>query len=325
MSVLITGGAGYIGSHMALDLIDAGRACVVLDDLTTGFASAVPAAAPLIVGDIGNEVLVGRIIAEHGVTAIIHFAAKSVVPDSVADPLTYYEANTVKSAALVRAAVRGGVSQFVFSSTAAVYGDVGAIPVAETAPLLAVSPYGRTKLATEWLIEDTAQAHGFSYALLRYFNVAGADPQGRAGQSTPAATHLIKAACQAALGRRDNLKIFGTDFDTPDGTGVRDYIQVTDLASAHSAALAHLEAGGASLRLNCGYGAGYSVRQVIAAVEHASGLTVPVELAPRRPGDPASVIADSTLIRATLPWAPHYADLELIVGQALDWERTLSA
>ncbi|HET9160721.1 MAG TPA: UDP-glucose 4-epimerase GalE [Caulobacteraceae bacterium] len=323
MTVLVTGGAGYIGVHAALALLDAGEKVVVLDDLSTGFAAAVPESAVLVEGDIGDIGLVRAALADHRVDAVMHFAAKTVVPESVADPSPYWRTNANKVARLLQAMRDEGVGELVFSSTAAVYGDVSDKPVAEDAPTRPVSPYGRSKLAAEWLIEDCGRAYGLAYANLRYFNVAGADPRRRAGQSTAAATHLIKAACQAVLGKRGALQVFGTDYPTPDGTGVRDYIQVSDLADAHLAALTHLRTGGKNLTLNAGYGRGYSVREVIAAVGRVAGQTVPTKEAPRRPGDPASIVADVSRIRGTLDWRPRFDDLDQIVAQALAWERQL--
>lgn len=321
MSVLVTGGAGYIGSHMVLELVDAGEQVVVLDNLSTGFRFAVAPQATLIVGDVGDGDLVRRIVADHGVTAIIHFAGSIVVPDSVADPLGYYENNTAKSRSLMAAAVASGVKNFIFSSTAAVYGNPESNPVAETDRTLPVSPYGSSKLMTEIMLADTAFAHDLSYIALRYFNVAGADPKGRSGQSTPRATHLIKAACETALGKRTHMQVFGTDYPTADGTCIRDYIHVTDLARAHLAALAHLRSGGRSNVFNCGYTKGFSVLEVIAAVKRVSGIDFRVELSPRRPGDPAAIIAQSTKIRSTLGWQPQNDELDTIVAQALAWER----
>ena len=323
MSVLVTGGAGYIGSHMVLELLDAGDKVVVLDNLSTGFRTAVPAAAQLVIGDAGDIHMVRALIRKHGVTAIIHFAGSIVVPESVADPLGYYFNNTVKSRALLEAAVTMGVRHVIFSSTAAVYGMPEHNPVAEDAPLKPISPYGTSKLMTELMLADTAAAHDLSYVALRYFNVAGADPQGRSGQSTPRATHLIKVACQAALGQRPGLEVFGTDYDTPDGTCIRDYIHVSDLARAHSAALAYLRAGGKSEVFNCGYGKGYSVREVVKAVQAASGKDFPVMVSGRRPGDPAALIAAAGKIRQTLGWQPQLDDLDTIVTQALAWETRL--
>lgn len=323
MTILVTGGAGYIGSHMTLELRDAGEKLVVLDDLSTGFRSAVPADVPMIVGDFGDDELVRDILVYNQIDSIIHFAAKIVVPESVADPLGYYLNNTAKARSLLANAVQTGVKRFIFSSTAAVYGDPQSNPVTEDAVLVPVSPYGRSKLMVEWMLEDASRAHGLDYVVLRYFNVAGADPLGRSGQSTPNATHLIKVAAQAALGLRPKLQVFGTDYATPDGTCVRDYIQVNDLARAHLDALRHLRSGGASLVCNCGYGHGFSVLEVIEMVKRVSGVDFPVELAGRRPGDPAAIVAANERIRAAFGWTPRYDDLEAIVRQALDWERRL--
>lgn len=323
MTVLVTGGAGYIGSHMVLALLDAGERVVVLDNLSTGFRAAVPPAATLVEGNVGDAALVGRVIGEHGVRAIIHFAGSIVVPDSVADPLGYYHNNTSNSRTLIEAAVKGGVKRFIFSSTAAVYGNPQEIPVKEDAPLKPVSPYGTSKLMTEWMLADTAFAHDFNYVALRYFNVAGADPQGRTGQSTPRATHLIKVACETALGKRPSMDVFGTDYPTADGTCVRDYIHVTDLVAAHMVALRHLDGGGASDVFNCGYSSGYSVFEVIDAVKRASGGPFPVNLAPRRPGDAEAIVADSSKIRSKLGWSPMLDNLDLIVTHALTWEKSL--
>jgi UDP-glucose 4-epimerase len=325
MSVLVTGGAGYIGSHMALELLDAGEQAVVLDDLSTGLPWAVPREAELVEGDVGDQAQVRRLIESRGIESIIHFAGSVVVPDSVADPLGYYLNNTVKSRALIEIAVKCGVRHFIFSSTAAVYGMTGDRPVAEDAPLAPMSPYGSSKRMTEIMLADAARAHDFRYVALRYFNVAGADPQGRAGQSTPRATHLLKVACETALGKRSQVEVFGTDYPTRDGTCIRDYIHVTDLARAHSAALAHLRAGGASDVLNCGYGRGYSVLEVIDAVKRASGRDFQVRSGPRRPGDPAVVIAATERIRKILSWVPAHDTLDAIVAQALRWEERLSS
>jgi UDP-glucose 4-epimerase len=323
MAVLVTGGAGYIGSHMVLELLDEGEDVVVLDDLSTGFRRAVPEAATFVQGDMGDGELVLRTIQEHGVDAIAHFAARIVVPESVADPLAYYLNNTVKSRALLQAAVGGGVRHVIFSSTAAVYGEPSVNPVPEDLGLEPINPYGRSKLMTEWMLQDAAKAYGLTYVALRYFNVAGADPKGRSGQSTPQATHLIKVACQAALGERPHLDVFGTDYPTRDGSCVRDYIQVSDLARAHVLALDHLRKGGESLTLNCGYGQGYSVLEVIDVVKRVSGVDFPVNLSPRRPGDPAALIAQADRVRERLGWQPRYQNLEIIVEQALAWERGL--
>jgi UDP-glucose 4-epimerase len=323
MSILVTGGAGYIGAHMVLELLDAGEKVVVLDDLSTGVAAVVPENAVFVRGDAGDRALVLRLVAEHGIEAIAHFAAKIVVPDSVADPLGYYLGNTVKSRNLIETAVRGGIQRIIFSSTAAVYGNPRENPVGEDARPDPVSPYGRSKLMTEWMLEDAALAHGLRYVVLRYFNVAGADPKGRAGQSTPRATHLIKAAVQTALGARPYLEVFGTDYPTRDGSCLRDYIQVTDLARAHLSALAYLRSGGDSVTFNCGYGRGFSVLEVVEVVKRVSGVDFDVRLAPRRAGDPAAIIAGVDRIRAKLNWTPEHDDLVEIVTQALAWERRL--
>ncbi|MCC5979819.1 MAG: UDP-glucose 4-epimerase GalE [Salinarimonas sp.] len=323
MTVLVTGGAGYIGSHMVLALRDAGERVVVLDDLSTGHRRAVLDDVPLIEGDVSDGDLVRDVVATHGVTALAHFAARIVVPDSVADPLGYYEANTVKTRALLAAAQGAGVGQVIFSSTAAVYGEPEESPVSEETPPAPINPYGRSKLMSEWMLADAAHALPLRYVALRYFNVAGADPQGRSGQSTPNATHLIKVACEAALGKRSGLSIFGTDYPTPDGTCLRDYIHVTDLADAHLRALAHLRGAGDNLVLNCGYGHGFSVREVIAMVKRVSGSDFPVTEAPRRAGDPAALVARADKLPGLLGWRPHHADLETIVRHALEWERRL--
>ena len=323
MTVLVTGGAGYIGSHMALRLGDAGEPTVVLDNLTTGFDWAVDHRATLVQGDAGDMEFVGRLIAEHGITEIIHFAGSIVVPESVIDPLKYYRNNTATSRNLLEAAVKGGVQRFIFSSTAAVYGMTGLAPVDETTPLLPMSPYGRSKLMTEWMLADVAAAHPIKYGVLRYFNVAGGDPQKRSGQSTPLATHLIKVASQTALGQRQKMDIFGTDYPTPDGTCVRDYIHVTDLIEAHKLLLDRLRGGGESITLNCAYGQGYSVRQVIDTVKSVSGVDFHVDEGPRRAGDPASITATGEKIRAELGWIPRHDDLREMVQTALDWERYL--
>ncbi|MGJ0509542.1 MAG: UDP-glucose 4-epimerase GalE [Methylocystis sp.] len=324
MAVLVTGGAGYIGSHTVLELLDAGETPVVLDDLSTGFRWAVPEGVPLFVGDDGDEALIADVIARHDIDAIIHFAAKIVVPESVSDPLGYYLNNTSKARNLIATATASRVRHFIFSSTAAVYGDPDQLPVTEDATLKPVSPYGRSKLMVEWMLEDAARAYDFAYVALRYFNVAGADPKGRSGQSTPQATHLIKVAAQAALGKRDRLQVFGTDYPTPDGTCVRDYIQVTDLARAHLDALRYLRGGGESLVANCGYAHGFSVLEVIEAVKRVSGVDFKVDYAPRRPGDPAAIVAANDRARAILGWKPEHDDLDEIVRQALQWEKRLS-
>jgi UDP-glucose 4-epimerase len=323
MTILVTGGAGYIGSHMVHELVDTGEPVVVLDNLSTGFRFLIPGAVPFVAGSTGDRELVTKTIARYGVTAIIHFAASIVVPESIADPLGYYRNNTMNTCALLDAAIEAGVRQFIFSSTAAVYGNADGAPVREDAPTLPISPYGSSKLMSEIMLHDTGKAHGLRFVVLRYFNVAGADPKQRTGQATPAATHLIKVACEAALGKRPKLDVFGTDYPTPDGTCVRDYIHVSDLARAHSAALGYLRRGGDSVTLNCGYGHGSSVIEVIAAVRRASGHDFPIAVAGRRAGDPAALVANVDRIRATLDWRPQYANLDTIVAHAFAWERRL--
>lgn len=325
MAVLVTGGAGFIGSHMVLALLDAGENVVVLDNLSTGFRWAVPSAATLVVGDVGDQDLVRTVIRKYGVKAIIHFAGSIVVPESVADPLGYYNNNTVKSRALMEAAVATGIRHFIFSSTAAVYGNPAENPVSEAAKPAPMSPYGWSKLMTEIMLADTARAHDFRNVALRYFNVAGADPKGRSGQSTPRATHLIKVACETALGQRSQMEVFGTDYPTADGTCIRDYIHVSDLIRAHVAALEYLRAGGQSDVFNCGYSKGFSVLEVIDAVKRASGKNFDVRLSPRRPGDPTAIVAGSQKIRDTLGWQPLNDNLDEIVGHALSWEDHLAA
>jgi UDP-glucose 4-epimerase len=325
MSILVTGGAGYIGSHMVLALVDAGEDVVVLDDLSTGVRGAVSPKAQLVVGDVADSSLVLRVIADHDVEEIIHFAAKIVVPDSVTDPLGYYLANTVKSRALLAVASEARVPRFVFSSTAAVYGMPKENPVGEDAPTQPISPYGSSKLMTEWMLRDTAATRDLGYVALRYFNVAGADPAGRTGQSTPQATHLIKIATEVALGKRPQMELFGTDYSTPDGTCVRDYVHVTDLVAAHVDALRHLRRGGGNLVLNCGYGHGHSVLDVLGSVTRAAGVELNVKKSPRRPGDPAMLVARADRIHRELGWQPKYDDLDTIVRHALAWERKLPA
>jgi UDP-glucose 4-epimerase len=323
MAVLVTGGAGYIGSHMVYELVDAGEQVIVLDNLSTGFQWAVAEDVPLIVGETGDQTLVGRVIRDYGIEAIIHFAASIVVPDSVRDPLAYYRNNTSNARALIECAVNGGVKHFIFSSTAAVYGNPAESPVDEDAPTQPISPYGWSKLMTEIMLRDAGSAYGLRHAILRYFNVAGADPHGRAGQSSRAATHLIKIAAEAALGLRPMLEIFGTDYPTPDGTCIRDYIHVSDLVRAHSDALRHLRSGVPSLTLNCGYGHGFSVLDVIAAIKRVSGVDFKVVNSARRAGDPAQIVAGSERARATLGWQPRFDDLLTMVSHALTWEREL--
>jgi UDP-glucose 4-epimerase len=323
MAVLVTGGAGYIGSHMVLNLADAREKVVVLDNLVTGFDWAIDGRAIYEPGNAGDIELVRGLIDKHGITEIVHFAGSIVVPESVTDPLKYYGNNTATSRNLIEAAVRGGVKHFIFSSTAAVYGMTGLAPVVETTPLNPMSPYGRSKLMTEMMLADVAAAHPLTFGVLRYFNVAGADPQGRSGQSTPMATHLIKVACQTALGQREKMDIFGTDFETPDGTGVRDYIHVTDLIAAHALLLKHLRAGGESTTLNCAYGQGYSVRQVVDTVRKVTGVHIRADEGSRRAGDPASITATGEKVRELLGWVPRHDDLTEIVESAYAWERHL--
>ena len=325
MTILVTGGAGYIGSHMVHALVDAGERVVTLDDLSTGFAWAVAPGALLVTGSSGDQALVEKLIAEHRIHSIIHFAASIVVPESVADPLKYYRNNTANSRNLIECAVKGGVRRFIFSSTAAVYGNPARVPVTEDDPTPPMSPYGSSKLMTETMLRDAGAAHGLDYVILRYFNVAGADPQLRTGQSTRNATHLIKVAVEAALGLRAKIEVFGADYPTRDGTCIRDYIHVSDLIAAHAEALAYLARGGAPATFNCGYGHGFSVIEVIDTVKRVSGVDFRVDYAPRRPGDPAEIIAASQRIRDTLGWKPRFDDLPTIVAHALEWERKLAA
>ena len=323
MTVLVTGGAGFIGSHMALDLLDAGEDVLVLDNLSNGFRWAVPDGAKFVEGDVGDADLVRRLLGGGDIDAIMHFAGSIVVPESIADPLGYYLNNTCKSRTLIACAVEANIPNFVFSSTAAVYGMPKVNPVTEDATLEPISPYGSSKLMTETMLRDTAKAHPLRFVALRYFNVAGADPKGRSGQSTPNATHLIKVASETALGLRPYLDVFGTDYETPDGTCIRDYIHVSDLVRAHLDALRYLRAGGESVVLNCGYGRGFSVLDVVAAVKRASRTDFPVRLAPRRAGDPAALVAGADRIREVLGWAPERDNLDTIVADALAWEQRL--
>ncbi|HWD25603.1 MAG TPA: UDP-glucose 4-epimerase GalE [Rhizomicrobium sp.] len=325
MAVLVTGGAGYIGSHTTYALLDRGESVVVLDNLSTGVRSQVGEKAAFVEGDAGDTALVKRVIAEHDVDAVIHFAGSIVVPESVAQPLRYYENNVVASRSLIAACVEGGVKQFIFSSTATVYAEDAPQPLAETERKAPISPYARSKLMTEWMLEDTARAHDFRPIVLRYFNVAGADPKGRTGQSGRVSTHLIKRAAQAALGRISHLDIFGTDYPTPDGTGVRDYIHVSDLADAHLLALHALRGGAAPTSYNCGYGRGLSVRDVIAGVEEVIGERLEVREMPRRPGDPPTLVSDPTRLKTELNWRPRHDRLDEIIRSALDWERRFNA
>jgi UDP-glucose 4-epimerase len=323
MAVLVTGGAGYIGSHMVLRLADAGEDVVVLDNLVTGFDWAIDPRATFVSGNAGDMALLAQVIKTHQINEIVHFAGSIVVPESVVDPLKYYGNNTATSRNLIEAAVKGGVKHIVFSSTAAVYGMTGLEPVKEESQLSPISPYGRSKLMTEMMLADVAAAHPVTFGVLRYFNVAGADPKKRSGQSTPLATHLIKVACQTALGQREKMDIYGTDYPTPDGTCVRDYIHVTDLVEAHALLLKYLRQGGDSTTLNCGYGQGYSVRQVIDTVREVSGVPFRADEMPRRAGDPAAIVAGAQKVRALLGWKPEHDDLNEIVQSAYDWERHL--
>ena len=323
--VLVTGGAGYIGSHAVLALKDGGWPVAVIDNLTTGFRFALPDDVPFYQGDIADAALLARIFAEQGTRAVMHFAGSIIVPESVENPLKYYHTNTAKSRSLIEAAVSAGVPHFIFSSTAATYGIPEVSPVTEDSPQRPINPYGMSKLMTEIMLGDTARAHAINFCALRYFNVAGADPQARTGQSTAGATHLIKVAVEAALGKRESVAVFGTDYATPDGTGVRDYIHVSDLAAAHVLALEALIADPAqSLTMNCGYGRGFSVLEVLDAVDRVTNLTIDRRFEARRAGDPDALISDNRRIKATLPWVPRYADLETIVGHALAWERRLT-
>ncbi|VAW83595.1 UDP-glucose 4-epimerase [hydrothermal vent metagenome] len=321
-SVLITGGAGYIGSHVVRQLGEANIKVVTLDNLCTGFKNAVTH-GELILGDTGDQKLVTRIIKEHKITSVLHFAAHTIVPESVSNPLKYYGNNTCQSRNLLQCCAENGVKNFIFSSTAAVYGTPDETTVSESAATAPINAYGTSKLMTEWMLRDLAAASELNYVVLRYFNVAGSDPQARIGQSTKKATLLIKVACEIALGIRDHLSIFGTDYPTPDGTGVRDYIHVEDLASAHIAALNYLQNSGTSTTLNCGYGHGYSVREVINAVEKVHGKPLKVIEKERRAGDPALLVANTELIHQTLDWQPEHNNLETIVRHALAWEKKL--
>jgi len=322
--ILVTGGAGYIGSHVVLQLVAAGERVIVLDDLSTGFADAV-IGAELVVGNVGDGELVRKLLQRSGADTVMHFAARTIVPESVADPLRYYGNNTCATRNLLACCAEAGVRHIVFSSTAAVYGMPPEGLAREDSPTQPINPYGTSKLMSEWMLRDLAAAGGPGYVALRYFNVAGGDTQGRIGQSTLNATLLTKVACEAAVGKRAHVCIFGSDYDTPDGTGVRDYIHVEDLARAHLAALAYLRDGGACVTLNCGYGHGYSVREVIAAVERAHGAPIARMEQPRRAGDPPSLVADAQRIRHVLAWQPQCDDLDLIARTALAWERKLHA
>jgi len=324
MSVLVTGGAGYIGSHMVWELLDRGEDVVVVDNLTTGFRWAVPNDVSFVEADCGDFERMCSILTDYNIDTIIHFAGSVVVPESMTDPLGYYRNNTANSRSLIEAAVACGVTRFIFSSTAAVYGNpLTEGPISENAILNPMSPYGTSKLMTELMLRDAAEAHGLAYVILRYFNVAGCDPQGRTGQSTQGATHLIKVACEAAAGRQPYLKIFGTDYDTPDGTCVRDFIHVTDLANAHYAALKFLREGGRKFTANCGYSKGYSVREVANAVRRVSGNDFKVIEADRRAGDIPALTANAHRLTSRLDWKPRHGELEFIIATALAWERSL--
>ncbi len=323
-AVMVTGGAGYIGSHAVLALLDAGWRVVVVDNLVTGFDWAVDPRATLVVADVADDAKVRAAIRDHDVIAIMHFAGSVVVPESVTDPLKYYRNNTAASRSLIESAVATEVRHFIFSSTAATYGIPKVVPVAEDSPQAPINPYGMSKLMTEFMLRDVAAAHPINYCALRYFNVAGADPAGRSGQSTAGATHLIKIAAEAATGKRGHVSVFGSDFSTRDGTGVRDYIHVSDLAAAHVHALDLLVADpSASHTLNAGYGRGYSVLEVLDAVDRVTNMTIDRRMEGRRAGDPDELVSDNRAILATLPWRPQYDDLDLIVTHALDWERKL--
>ena len=323
-TILVTGGAGYIGSHVACQLGERGESLVTLDNLSTGFRSAV-LHGDLVVGDTGDPALVSRLLRERGVDTVMHFAAHIVVPESVSDPLKYYRNNTCNTRTLLECCAEAGVRHFIFSSTAAVYGIPASGSASEDTSTCPINPYGWSKLMSEQMLRDLSAVTPLRHVALRYFNVAGADPGGRVGQSTPEATHLIKVACEHAVGKRDHVSIFGTDFETPDGTGVRDYIHVEDLAAAHLDALDYLRQGGISTTLNCGYGQGFSVREVLEMVARVSGRGLTIRTGPRRAGDPPRLVAIADRIRNTLGWKPHHDDLEDIVRTALAWERRLSA
>ena len=324
-TVLVTGGAGYIGSHAVLALLDGGWPVVVIDNLVTGFEWAVPKEAVFVKGDIADQPLVERLIQEHGIRAIIHFAGSIVVPESVENPLKYYESNTVKSRALIESAVRGGVKHFIFSSTAATYGIPEQVPIREDSRTQPINPYGWSKLMTERMLADVSAAHPMNFCALRYFNVAGADPQGRSGQSTAGATHLIKVAVEAEIGKSSHVSVYGTDYATPDGTGIRDYIHVSDLAAAHVHALERLiEEPGQSHIMNCGYSRGFSVLEVLDSVDRVTNMKIERQMEARRPGDPDALVADNSKILATLPWRPERDELDTIVADALAWERRLA-
>lgn len=322
-SILVTGGAGYIGSHVVRQLGEQHENVVILDNLSTGFESAV-LAGKLVQGDTGNMELVSQLLDEHNIDSVLHFAAHTIVPESVENPLKYYGNNTCHSRNLLQCCAEAGVKNFIFSSTAAVYGIPEGNLIDENTPTQPINPYGSSKLMTEWMLKDLSHATDLNYVALRYFNVAGSDPEARIGQSTKKATLLIKVACETAIGKRPSISIFGTDYDTPDGTGVRDYIHVEDLASAHIAALDYLRQGGESTILNCGYGHGYSVREVLNTVEKVHGQPLNIIEQPRRAGDPPALVAATNKIRSTLNWTPEYDDLEKIVQHSLNWEQKLN-
>lgn len=321
-SILVTGGAGYIGSHTVQQLRERGESVIVIDNLCTGFRQAV-AGVPLVEGDVGDAALVGRVLEQHSVRTVIHFAAHTIVPESVSDPLKYYGNNTCQTRALLATCLNHGVANFVFSSTAAVYGIPASGLASEDDVLAPINPYGTSKLMSEWMLRDVGAATGLRYVVLRYFNVAGSDPKARIGQSTRKATLLVKVACEASVGRRECVNVFGTDYPTPDGTGVRDYIHVHDLARAHLSAVDYLAAGGRSATLNCGYGHGYSVREVLGSVERVSGRPLQVRELPRRAGDPPTLVAKSDRIQSVLGWRPELDDLDGIVASSLRWEEKL--
>ena len=323
-TALVTGGAGYIGSHVAWALIDAGWRVVVLDDLSTGRRGLVPPKATFVQSDVGDAALLRHLLEEERIDAILHFAASAVVPESVAEPIAYYRNNLCGSVALIEACLSCDIKRFVFSSTAAVYGDPDQVPIPEDAPTRPLNPYGQSKLMVEQVLRDVDRAHRLPHVALRYFNVAGADPAGRSGQSGAKATHLIKIACEVAVGVRTAMDIYGTDYDTPDGTAIRDYIHVTDLADAHLLALDYLLQGGSSLTLNCGYGYGFSVREVLRIVEEVAGRPIPANPAPRRPGDSPRLVAEPGVVRERLGWRPRHSDLKKIVATALAWEHRLA-
>lgn len=324
-TVLVTGGAGYIGSHAVLALRDLNYPVVVIDDLSTGFRWAVPEDVNFVEGDIGNQPLVESVLRDYNIQAIMHFAGSIIVPESVENPLKYYFNNSTKSRTLIDSAVKCGVPHFIFSSTAATYGTPETSPISENAPKLPINPYGMSKLMTEIMLADVAKAHDLNFCVLRYFNVAGADPLARSGQSTAGATHLIKVAVETALGKRSHVSVFGTDFNTPDGTGVRDYIHVSDLANAHVLALeALIESPQKNYTLNCGYGKGFSVLEVLAAVDRVTDTQIERRIEGRRAGDPDCLVSDNRAIMSAFPWTPCHVDLDVIIRHALAWERRLT-